>query len=245
MSAMAKGPKNGSRKPKVVRTRVSTSSAVAISCSTSWAASWNSAYWSRLSTKPVTSLTTAVCLLAACTRSRTAPTVARRGAGVGDDFDAGDERRRVGEVHAQEAFRVGDRLGQVGDGDRGRVGADDGVRAGGRADAGEGLVLDLDDLGDGFFDEVGVRHGLLDVLGGPEVFLQDCGGAFREEPGGHEFVGFGQEPLVVLLRHFGGHIRERHAGAAERQDLRDPAAHVAGADDGDLAGGVDGGCGCC
>ena len=97
-------------------------------------------------------------------------------------------------------------------------------------------MLDLDDLGDGFFDEVGVCHGFLDVLGRPEVFLQDRGGAFREEPGGDEFVGFGQQPLVVLLRHFGGHVREGNAGAAERQDLGDPAAHVAGADDGDLAG---------
>ena len=65
----------------------------------------------------------------------------------------------------------------------------------------------------------------------------------REQPGGNEFVRFRQQPLVVLLRHFGGHIRQRDACAAEGQDLRDPAAHVAGADDGDLAGGVDGGFG--
>ena len=106
-------------------------------------------------------------------------------------------------------------------------------------------MLDLDDLGDGFLDEVGVRHGFLDVLGGPEVFLQDGGGTCGEEPRCNELVGFGQKPLVVLLRHFGGYVREGNPGAAERQDLGDPAAHVAGADDGDLAGGVDGGCGSC
>ena len=106
-------------------------------------------------------------------------------------------------------------------------------------------MLDLDDLGHGFFDEVGVCHGFLDVLGGPEVFLQDGGGACREQPLGHELVGFGQEPLVVLLRHLGGHVRECNPGAAEGQDLGDAAAHVAGADDGDLAGGVDGRCGSC
>ena len=134
-------------------------------------------------------------------------------------------------MHAEEAFRVGDRLGELRDGDGGGVGADDRVRAGGGADPGEGLVFDGDDLGDGFFD----------VRRGPEVFLEDGSGAFGEQAVGDELVGFGEQALVVLPGDFGGHVRQRNPGPAECQDLGDSAAHVAGADDGDLPGGVDSG----
>ncbi|BAS13771.1 hypothetical protein AHiyo8_20740 [Arthrobacter sp. Hiyo8] len=95
-------------------------------------------------------------------------------------------------------------------------------------------MLDVEDLRDGFFDEVGVRHGLFDVLRGPQIGLQDCRGTFWKETCGHEFVRLHEQAVVVLLRDFGGHIRQRHARSPEGQDLRDPAAHVTGADDGDL-----------
>ena len=143
-------------------------------------------------------------------------------------------------MDAKETLRVGDRLGQLRNGDRGGVGADDGVRAGGRADAGQGLVLDRDDFRDGFLDEVGVRHCLLDVLRGPEVLLQDFRGAFGEQSVCHELVGFRQEAFVVLLRHLCGHVGEGDSRPAEGQHLGDAAAHVTGSDDGVLAGA--GGC---
>ena len=67
--------------------------------------------------------------------------------------------------------------------------------------------------------------------------------AVGEQPVGDELVRLRQQAVVVLLRHLGGHVGQRNARPAEGQDLRDPAAHVAGADDGDLPGGV-ARCGC-
>ncbi len=96
-------------------------------------------------------------------------------------------------------------------------------------------MLDRDDFRNRLLDEVGVRHGFLDVLRGPKVLLQDLGGACREQAVRHELVGFGQKPLVVLLRHLGGHVGQGNARPAQRQDLGDAAAHVAGPDDGKLA----------
>jgi len=166
--------------------------------------------------------------------------VADRGNGLGggalvrDDLHAGDERRRVGEVHTQETLRVGHGLGEFGDGDGGGVGADDGVRTGGGADAGQGLVLDRDDLGHCLLDEVGVGNGFLDVLRGPEVLLQDLGGPFGEQAVRHKLVRLGEQAFVVLLCHLGGHVSEGNAGPAKGEDLGNAAAHVAGSDDGEL-----------
>src|SRR5581483_321515 len=62
MSAIVKGPKNGSRKPKEERTTSSTCSAVAMPSSTTLAASLNIANWIRLATKPGPSPTTTAVL---------------------------------------------------------------------------------------------------------------------------------------------------------------------------------------
>ena len=106
MSAIAKGPKNGSRKPKVVRTMVSTSSAVATPSSTRPTASLSSTYCSRLRTKPVTSATSAL-ELAGPASSPSPPAHGVVGSRVRDELDAGDERGRVAEVHAEEPLGVG------------------------------------------------------------------------------------------------------------------------------------------
>src|SRR3712207_1318332 len=52
MSAIANGPKNGSRNPKQLRTTSSTSSGEASPSSTHRTASRNRAFWMRLATKP-------------------------------------------------------------------------------------------------------------------------------------------------------------------------------------------------
>ncbi len=67
MSAIANGPKNGRRKPKVVRTMVSMSSGLAMPSSAIFVASSNRAYCRRLRTNPVESFTRADCLPVAAT----------------------------------------------------------------------------------------------------------------------------------------------------------------------------------
>src|SRR3954452_20514743 len=113
MSAIAKGPKNGSRNPKVLVTIVSTSAALATPSSTIDMASFRSTYCRRLRRKPGTSATCALRRRArAGTRPRAGPGAPehplhhRDHGGVGlfsrHEFDARDERGRIAPVHRQE-----------------------------------------------------------------------------------------------------------------------------------------------
>ncbi len=223
---MANGPKKGKRKPNVVRTRVSTSSAVAIQAVQ---------HEARDVLDDGGLLTGRMDQLARCGHR------CGRSFSVGDDLDTGNERRRVGEVDTQEALGMGHGFSEGSDGNGGRVGTDHGIGAGSGADPGQGLVLDFQYLGNALLDEVGVGYSFLDVLGCPQVLLEDLCGSCREESVGDELVRLQQQAVVVLLRDLGRHIGKGNARATERQHLGDAAAHVAGADDGDLPGCVVGG----
>ena len=85
------------------------------------------------------------------------------GALMGDDLDAGDERRRVAVVHAEEPLRMLHRLGQRPDRDGGGVAADHGPLRSRRAHPAQGGVLDLEHLRHRLLDEDRVGDRILDL----------------------------------------------------------------------------------
>jgi hypothetical protein len=178
-----------------------------------------------LSTKPALSVTRALSL----------PDGRFVRAGVGDQLDPGDEGGRVGEVHAQEAVGVLQVRGEPADGQGRGVGADDGVRAGGGLDGGQHRTLDRRVLGDGLLDEVRLGDGLGQALGGPHVGLDQIRRPRVEEALVLEGAGLLPDPVELAPGGLGVGVGDGDLEAGDGQHLGDAAAHVAGADDGDVA----------
>ena len=132
MSAIWKGPKNGSRKPNVLRTMRSRSSRVVWPSSTIASASRSSAIWSRLETKPARSATSAGCLPTARRKSSIVSTVARSVAGPAITSMPGVHSGGLNQCTPRKRPGSRHRLGEPGDRQGRGVGGDDRRRRRGR-----------------------------------------------------------------------------------------------------------------
>nr|BFF09959.1 hypothetical protein GCM10025699_12620 [Microbacterium flavescens] len=153
---------------------------------------------------------------------------------MGDHLDAGNERRRIAEVHAQEALRCRDGLGEGGDGDRGRVAADERLRRRILADAPQRLVLDGEHLRHGLLDEVDRADGLFDGSGGRDPARDRVAGVDGEDPSLGVVGRLADDPLPVRAGELSAHVREDDIPSGEGEHLRDAASHVPRSDDRDL-----------
>jgi hypothetical protein len=136
-------------------------------------------------------------------------------------------------VNAEEAFGAGQVGRQVADRDRGGVGADDRLWACGRLDVAQHLALDLRLLEDGFLDEVRIGDRIGQAVGCAQVGPDQLGRPGVEEPLRLEVLGFGIESIEVATSEGGVGVGDDHVETGHGKDLRDAAAHVARANDGD------------
>src|SRR5690606_29556107 len=148
------------------------------------------------------------------------------GAFMRNDFDTRDERRRVGEVHAQETLRIGYSGCHIPDGNRGGIGTDYSFWICCDADLTEDIVLDGQDFGHCFFNELRPGNCLFQGCSGREVLLEDFGGAFGEQPAGFEINRFCQQAFQVLLCDLCRGVCQGYASTGQGQHLADAAAHV-------------------
>ncbi len=155
-----------------------------------------------------------------------------RGVDTGDDLDAGDEGRRVGEVHGEEALGPADGAHELAHGERRGVAADDRIPGCAGRDPRKYLTLRREVLVDGLLDEVGVGDGVLDLRRGRDVAGDGVCAARLEQSLRFELRSLPTQAVECRLCRSGAHIRNRHVEAGQREDLRYPAPHVAGAHDG-------------
>jgi len=95
------------------------------------------------------------------------------------------------------------------------------------ADHGQNLALKVGFLGNGLLDELCPGGRLLYAGRHLQVRLERLGGARWEKTLGHELAGLGDHSLVAAGGHGRRDVRQGHPGPSQRQDLGDPATHVA------------------
>ena len=110
-----------------------------------------------------------------------------------------------------------------------RIGTGDGL------DRRQHRCLDRRRLEHGLLHEVGVRDGLGQGPGRPHVGLHEVGPPHLEEALLLEVAGLPTDPDQLAPGGVGVRVGDRHPEPGDGQDLGDPAAHVTGADDGDVS----------
>ena len=150
-----------------------------------------------------------------------------------DDLDELEDRRRVEEVHADDALGRARRRGDLGDRQRRGVRREDGVGGDDQVEPAEDLLLEVELLGHGLDDELAVRErgevrGVGDVpvqgvMGGlVDLAAVECApGRLREE---------GPSPLDGLV----GDVHRDDVDPVAREHLHDAGTHGAQSDDADL-----------
>ena len=148
-----------------------------------------------------------------------------RGLEAADHLDELQHRHRVEEVHADHAVGAGGDGGERGDRDRRRVRSEDRRRRQHRVRAPEDLLLHarvlddrLDSRSAGTRSSTGSTRASTSSGSGPPLFSCEL----PEAPAHRLEAAFGRARRRVV---------QRDAPARGRHDLRDPAAHLAGADD--------------
>ena len=151
-----------------------------------------------------------------------------------DDLDERKQRRRIEEVHADDALGMLGRLGDLADGDRRGVRGEDRLRRDEPVELGEGLALRLELLDDrldheiavGEIRELGRERQPADrgvaLLGRHLPLLDRTAEVVLDRPAG---------ALAELLAHLAAHGLEAGLG----RDLRDPRSHRPETDHSDLA----------
>jgi hypothetical protein len=134
---------------------------------------------------------------------------------------------------------MGDRWGKNLDREGGGIGADDRVRPCARTDPAQHIVLYRWNLGNGLLDEVDAKNRVLDRVCNPEISLNRVGRTGLKKALRLELSGLPDQPLERLRGRVCRYVGERDGHAGGGKGLRDAAAHVAGADDGDGLDGPD------
>jgi hypothetical protein len=148
-----------------------------------------------------------------------------------DDLDELHDRRRVHEVHADEAPGALRGRGQLGDGDAGGVRGQDGLRRQERVRLSQERLLRLLVLQDGLDEQL--RPGaLVERLGRVDAGEERRAIAGAHLPFLHQLREGGRDALGALLRQLGRRVDQHHVDARLRRHLRDARSHLAGADDG-------------
>jgi hypothetical protein len=153
---------------------------------------------------------------------------------VRDQLDPGNERGRVGEVHPEEALTMLEVGHQTADRNGRGVGADHRLAAGGLLDAAQHGPFDVRLLQYGLFDQVSIGHRLGQTVGGPQVLPDQFGRARIEKSLLLELLGLSTQSIEMAKGDVRGGVDDHHVQPGHCQDLGDTAAHVAGADYGDL-----------
>ena len=220
MSAIWNGPKNGSRKPNVLRTIVSRSSRVVWPSATIASASRSSAICRRLETKPARSATSAGCLPTSLRNSSTRSTTARSVAVPAITSMPGVHSGGLNQCTPRKRSGLLDALRQPRDRQRRGVGGDDAV--GRLRRPGEDLGLELRVLGDGLDHQVGAVDRGLDVARRGHLRTQRL---LAQQPGLHVTRRPLPQALERLLRQLRRSVGQPHREAGAREVPGDSAAH--------------------
>ena len=160
---------------------------------------------------------------------------------AGDDFHQRHERGGIHKMHADEVLRLREVRGEFGDGNGGGVRGEDGALAHIGAGVLEDGGFDVRVFGDGFNGEVGAGEPLSDFGLGGDALEGGVGFGF----GDFAFVGETAEVLREGVNGagelFGVGVVEFGAQPGHCANLRDSAAHLSGAENGNV---FDRHCGC-
>ena len=151
-----------------------------------------------------------------------------------DDLDERHQRRRVEEVHADDALRFRARRRDLGHGQRRRVRREHDVVADEAVELGEQLLLRLELLDDRLDHEIAVgeiRH----VRGERQPRDRRVAVALLESALLHLAREEVADPFAGALAELGGHLPADGLHSGLDAELRDPCAHRSEPDDADLA----------
>jgi hypothetical protein len=156
----------------------------------------------------------------------------RVGREAGDDLDELHQRHRIEEVHADEAARQAQLLGERGDRDRRRVRHEDRPRADDLLEVAKESALGVEALDDRLDDDAGLR-GVLELRRGGDARSDRLRFGSVEPALGGEAVERRCELGARARRGAFAGVEQADRVPGLRRDLRDSRAHDSGADDED------------